>query len=310
MQDCFSHIVGHDRVLQLLRQALAHPGQAYLFHGPDGAGKRTVARAFASALLKLDTDKDLAAHPDFIRITREEGSKQITVDSARELVNRLSMSAAAAGYKVALIEGAEYLNISAVNALLKAVEEPPKGVVYIFITEEFSGLPATLRSRLAPLSFGRVPAADIKSWLEARGLENSLAASLAAAAYGLPGLALRSSENQEQLTVDQADTQELLRVLRESSIGECVAALESMAKACDSEADPEAAWRKRLSDLMRLAFQTGVPTDQARVAEGVILAWHYVGSALSPRLGLEWTAIRPYRIGNHLIPSCLLPTYL
>lgn len=310
MHDYFSPIVGHEPVLGLLRHALDRPGQAYLFHGPNGAGKRTVARAFSSALLNLEAGRSLEAHPDFVRLARAEGAKQILVDEARELVARMSLSAAMGGRKVALVEGAECLNLSAVNALLKAVEEPPKNVIYIFITEQPSSLPATLRSRLAPIVFGRLPVQQLASWLEARGLEASLAGKTATAAVGLPGEALRLISDLDQAVANQANWEELLHVLREASLGRRIAALEALAKNCESQADPEAEWRNQLAGLMRQVFKTGTPADQARVAEGLIFAWRFVGSALSPRLGLEWTAVRPYSIGDHLIPSFLLPTYL
>ncbi len=310
MPDPFSHIIGHETVRAVLGHALAHPGNAYLFHGPSGAGKSTVARAFASGLLALTPDRALETHPDFVPLICEEGAKNIGVEEARALVARMQMTAAAGGHTVALIEGAERLSASAANALLKAVEEPSARAVYLFITENPGALPATLRSRLAPITFGRVPVALITDWLVTRGANPDLAKSLAIESAGLPGLALAWLMDPELLASSKAEAHDLLSVLQTASLGERIAKLELLAKGCESSENPEEAWRRMTAALMRQAFESGAPADQSRVAEGLVLAWRFIGSPISPRLGLEWTAVRPYRIGKRLIPSFLSPSYL
>jgi DNA polymerase III delta prime subunit len=81
-------------------------------------------------------------HPDFVRIRREEGAREIVVKQARELLARMQLTSAYGGYKVALIEEADRLNEEAANALLKAVEEPSAHTIYIFLAEQPDRLPA------------------------------------------------------------------------------------------------------------------------------------------------------------------------
>ncbi len=197
-------ILGHEHIRDVLSRVVTRPGHAYLFHGPKGVGKTLLAERFAAALLLEDEEpkavapphvaERLRAHPDFIRFIREEGTKEFSVRQVRALVQRLSLSSARGGKIVILIEEADTLNEEGCNALLKTVEEPSAALVFLFLAERPERLPATLRSRLAPLACSRVPKAQVESWLKTvHGVGDPKA--LAEAARGCPGRALQYLED-------------------------------------------------------------------------------------------------------------------
>lgn len=311
MSSHFDSVIGHERIVALLKDATSHPGQGYLFHGPGGVGKRTAARAFIAELLKLETDKPLEAHPDFIRLRLEEEAKLIPVETARELATRMSRSSASGGRMVALIEDAERLSESSTNALLKAVEEPPKGAVYIFLAEEASRLPVTLRSRLAPVAFNRVQGECIEAWLKQKGFSSTVAHEATQAAYGSPGLAVLIAEHPEAWQKKIGILRTLLEVMLHGKTGEALLSIETLAKTCDSQENSNEAWRESLRILMAEWAHLHEKTEaHAKLGEGLARAWKMVGSSLSPRLALEWTLTEPYLIDKRFIPSFLNPTYL
>ncbi len=82
----FANIIGHEPILRVLTHTLSKPAHAYLFCGPRGVGKMTVAEKFTQGLLQ---ETSLSSHPDFIRLAREEGAREIVVKQARELLARI-----------------------------------------------------------------------------------------------------------------------------------------------------------------------------------------------------------------------------
>jgi len=311
MSSYFDSVIGHEKIVRVLQDAVSHPGQAYLFHGPGGVGKRTVAHAFIAELLKIEATQSLESHPDFIRLRLEVGTRLISVEAARDLATRMSRSAAAGGFVIALIEDAERLSESATNALLKSVEEPPKGAIYIFLAEEASRLPVTLRSRPAPVAFNAVPMVVMKTWLEQKNISSAIAEEAVKAAYGSPGLALTIAEQPKVWQEKMEKVRKLLTTMLHGQTGEALLLIENLARACDSEENSNEAWREILRILMAewtcLQEKT---VAYAKVGEGLARAWKMVGSSLSPRLALEWTLAEPYLIDKSFIPSFLKPKYL
>ncbi len=310
-QNPFAGIIGHEPALRILTHALAHPAQAYLFAGPEGVGKRLVAERFVRALLNHPTELPLAAHADLTILAREEGAKEITVKQTRELMVRMQMTSAHGGKKVALILGADRMNEEAGNALLKAVEEPPPNTIYLFLAEQPERLPGTLRSRLVTIPFGRVPRACIVAWLVARGYKPEESLEVATLAHGAPGLALRWLEEGSEWRSSFLAGSRLLQTLQTSPVGVQCAALERIAKSCESTEDAEAAWRVQLGLFMR-AWSVACPEDPAaatRVGLGLLHAWRLAGTSLSPRLGLEWSAVQPYSMED-AVPTFLQTSYL
>ncbi len=298
----FDGILGHAPIVTMLQSLSAKPGQAYLFHGPSGVGKTLVAKSFAAAILSLDNREALHSHPDFATLEREEGGREIKIKQTRELVTRMTMSAARGGYKIALIEEADRLNEESANALLKSVEEPTGDSVYLLISERPSALPATLRSRLASVAFTPLSFAD---------MSGSYPDNIIRESRGCPGIAQRIIDDPDAWHDRRAWAGELLKSLMNDPVGQRLGSIDRLAKRLQSDEDPELAWRAILAELMFLApDHVKDPAALSEIGRGLARAWHLVGSSLSPQLALEWAVVEPYTTDKSSLPSFLYPTYL
>jgi DNA polymerase-3 subunit delta' len=214
----FREILGQERVLGHLKAArragrLAH---AYLFLGPEGVGKESVARALAGALNcpqpwedgdacgECPSCRRLAAgtHPDFLVLapTSEGRQPQIKIEQVRDLRRLTAYPPVGGGWRVALIKPAEALNDAAANALLKTLEEPPPQHLLVLTAGVEDDLFPTVVSRCQKLVFSPLPAALIAAELTRRGRSPGQAVLLAALCGGSLGraLALEPGELAEQ----------------------------------------------------------------------------------------------------------------
>lgn len=315
MQPLFDDILGHEQIRDVLSRVVTRPGQAYLFHGPQGVGKTMLAERFAAALLfseeeqaKLNRGRlseHLQSHPDFIRFEREEGSKEFSVRQVRELLQRLSLSSARGGKIVVLVQEADTLNEEGCNALLKTVEEPSHSLIFLFVAERPERLPATLRSRLAPLACSRVPKATIEEWLKAVH-EVTDPAQLAEAARGCPGRALHHLNDLSgwRRSKDQANA--LAEQLLHGDIGMRLVAIERMVNEAERQEDSVRGWQNLLEQSEQAIQQEWLahPLETVRMARGLIHASRMVGGSLSPRFALEWNGTLPL-VPKHFIPRSL-----
>lgn len=315
MLPLFDDVIGHEQIRDVLSRVSTRPGHAYLFHGPRGVGKRMLAERFAASLLfsseeQLTLDRTrlrerLQTHPDFLLCEREEGAREYTVRQARELVRRVSLSSARGGKTVVLIEEADTLNEEASNALLKTVEEPASSLVFLFLAERSDRLPATLRSRLAPLACARVPRVTVAAWLrETHGVTDPDA--LAEAARGCPGMALRYLQDLSGWRSAKERIQAMTEPLLHGTLGARLAAIERFATEADRSDHPTDAWRTLLEGAGRAIQQewTAHPLETVRMARGLIHASKLAGGSLSPRFALEWNGTLPFA-PTHLIPRSL-----
>lgn len=203
----FSDIVGHQRQVQTLRSALGrkrlHHG--YLFCGPEGVGKRTVALCLAMAIHCTDRDHDSCGHcqncltigkgnhPDVRFIAPSPGKKEIGIDQIRELERELSFRSFSGKTRVAIIDPADLMNYHAQNALLKTLEEPPHNSLLILIANSTGRLTSTVLSRCLRLPFGSLPhelVADVL--VRQKGFSLEQARLLARLTMGSLGAALTS----------------------------------------------------------------------------------------------------------------------
>lgn len=270
-------IIGHAAQLRLLEAALAHPAPGYLLTGPRHLGKRTVAERFAVALLGLEGDRLPDVHPDLVRLVPEEGKTQVSVEIVRDARVRLSERPLVAPRLVCFIPELERLNEEGMNALLKVLEEPPAGAVFVCVAESLSRIPATIKSRLVILPFSSVSRREMEAGgINASGIESS---------RGRPGLAIEPVEQ---------DFNAPKKFLLAKTVGERLSIVEALAKVCDSSDNTLDAWNEALdvwAECIRNSL-TSQPVEAYVAGCGITAARGMVGSALSPRLALDAVAIR------------------
>jgi len=224
-------IIGHGRILSFLEKAvrgdrLAH---AYLFVGPEHVGKMAVARQLAAAVLGAETPLD--RHPDFLVVGRGCDAKtgklhaDIVLDQVHVLRGWLARGSMMGGWKAVVIDGAQFLNKEAANALLKNLEEPRERTLIILLSEAADDTFPTIRSRCQIMTFGRVATAEISRALVAQGLQAEKAELWARLAAGCPGKALAFARDPEAFR-SMAARRELLLNLPEAEITDRWAILE------------------------------------------------------------------------------------
>lgn len=173
---------------------------AYVLVGPDGVGKRFVARGIAQSLFceripdeRLDACGECPAckqvragtHPDLLTVACPEGKRELPIEliagstenRGREgLCRDLALRPMSATRRIALIDDADTMNEESANALLKTLEEPPPGSILFLISPSLDALLPTIRSRCQPLHFAALPEGDVAELLVELGLETDPAA--------------------------------------------------------------------------------------------------------------------------------------
>jgi DNA polymerase-3 subunit delta' len=198
-------IAGHAGQIASLRRALEQDRlhHAYVFAGPEGVGKRTVAVALAKALHCSDQTHDFCGrcascvkienrnHPDVRLIEPLPGKKEISIEQMRSLEKALNYRAFSGKRKVGIVDAAELLNFPAQNALLKTLEEPPDASLLILVASSAGALLPTVLSRCLRLSFAPLSQSDMARYLvERRQMTEQRAKILAAISLGSLGRAL------------------------------------------------------------------------------------------------------------------------
>lgn len=152
----FNDIVCQDNVKIVLQNQINTNEfkQAYLFCGSAGTGKTTSARIFANEINKGEG-----------RIVEIDGASNNGVDNIRNLIDNCKMKSLDGTYKVFIIDEVHMLSIGAFNALLKILEEPPKGTIFILCTTDPQKIPATILSRVQRFDFKRIPTQRIMNRL-------------------------------------------------------------------------------------------------------------------------------------------------
>ena len=205
----FDEVVGQEHVKDVLLAALrlGRVGHAYLFSGPRGVGKTTTAR-----LLAMAVNCDAAAaqrpcgdcescllvqrgdHPDVIEL---DAASNNSVDDVRDLREKVRLASLRGGRRVWVLDEAHMLSRAAANALLKTLEEPPPGLVFVLATTEPEKLPPTVLSRCQHFRFRRLSVDQIRSKLTRLAAEAGVAAdddALALVARAADG-AMRDAES-------------------------------------------------------------------------------------------------------------------
>ena len=175
----FSQLVGQEVVAKTLRQAVEQEkiSHAYLFSGPRGTGKTSVAKIFAKAMNCPNQVKGEPCNNCYICQAVTEGSLEDViemdaasnngVDEIREIRDKSTYAPSLARYKVYIIDEVHMLSTGAFNALLKTLEEPTQNVVFILATTELHKIPATILSRVQRFEFKSIRTQDIKEHIQA-----------------------------------------------------------------------------------------------------------------------------------------------
>lgn len=144
-------VVGQDAIVKSLTEALKKKNfsHAYLFIGPRGCGKTSVARIFAHAI----NDFKYELEDSYVDIVEIDAASNTGVDNIRELREKAVIAPAEGKYKVYIIDEVHMLSKSAFNALLKILEEPPAHVVFILATTDPEKVPVTITSRAQTYAF-------------------------------------------------------------------------------------------------------------------------------------------------------------
>jgi DNA polymerase-3 subunit delta' len=238
-----------------LQELSKRPAHALLFKGTKGIGKLDLAMNFAQSLLCQHPDKsafacgkcpschwfDQGSHPDFrllqpetLSLEGEEGedfksisgkkpSKQISVDQVRDLADFIGMSAHQGGRRVIVIHPAEAMNTNAANALLKNLEEPPQGLLFILVSHKPQQLLPTILSRCLSFALPAPDAASATRWLIEQGVKNP-AEALATSGFS----PLQAVQLDEQLGSEERD--KLLRAVRQPAELDVFALAEALQK--------------------------------------------------------------------------------
>lgn len=144
-------VIGQPQVTDTLKKSLASDkiSHAYLFIGPRGTGKTSVARIFAHAINHFDYELE----DDYIDIIEIDAASNTGVDNIRELREKAIVAPTKGKYKVYIIDEVHMLSKSAFNALLKTLEEPPAHVIFIMATTDAYKVPVTITSRAQTYTF-------------------------------------------------------------------------------------------------------------------------------------------------------------
>ncbi|MEO8332755.1 MAG: DNA polymerase III subunit delta' [Gallionella sp.] len=233
-----------------LRELRKRPLHGILFKGAKGIGKFDLAMNFAQSLLcQHPNEADLAcgkcpschwfeqeSHPDFRLLQPEvlsldgeetesgkKPSKQISVDQVRGLADFVGMSAHQGGWRVVVIHPAEAMNPNAANALLKSLEEPPQGMLFILVSHKPQQLLPTILSRCLSFALPAPDAASAAHWLKEQGVSNPTEA-LAASGFA----PLQAVQQDQQLGSEERD--KLLRAVRQPAGFDVFALAEALQK--------------------------------------------------------------------------------
>jgi DNA polymerase III subunit delta' len=237
-------ITGHDNAVDQLSRAVqsGRVNHAYLFTGPTGIGRRTLARIFAQALVCQSPDRSSrpcgecsacrrvpeGTFPDVTTVSletqlaaserKDSRNTVISIETIRELRSSVSLRPMESDWRVAILEDVDRVSRDAYDALLKTLEEPPSYVVLLLIATEFAALPETIRSRCRHIPMEPVPRETVANELGQRGVEPTQADLIARLTRGRIARAFDLVEDPDALEQRRAGIETALEMIEDPLI--------------------------------------------------------------------------------------------
>jgi DNA polymerase III subunit delta' len=315
-------LVGHDFAVGLLSEHIAKgmSRHAYLFTGPQGIGKRTLALRFFQAIncqappapghfcrtcptcIRIEKMQ----HPDLDLIQAEQEGGTLKVDQIRALQRNLSLTPYEARYRMALLLRFEEANPNAANALLKTLEEPSPQVVLVLTAESSESLLPTIVSRCEVLRLGTSPFEIVRDHLQnTKQMPAEQAALLAHLSGGRAGFALKLYDEPDRLTLRQNWLDDLLQLLDSNRVTRFAYA-ESLSKDKEKARQVLQLWLTYWRDILLKTAGASIPIinlDRSAEIDGLVekldiltaqttvksieQSIHHLQSNVNPRMAIE-----------------------
>ncbi len=261
------NLLGHEWAVQMLKQHLIHDSlrHAYLFCGPPGLGRRTLALRLSQALncpepvapgepcgiCRTCKQIDRMQYTDLAVIQAEKEGGILKVEQIRSIRQSLVLKPYQGKYRVALFLRFQEANANAANALLKTLEEAPAHVILILTADTPEQLLPTIVSRCEVLRLRPLPVALVETFLRESGADEITAHLLAHVSGGRPGYALRLMQDKEKLKFRSQRLEDLQSLLKSTRRGRFAYA-EKLTERKKKDAEAEERFRDTL--LIWLSF--------------------------------------------------------